>query len=54
MMENHNNVLSNRYRQIASQLTGIGMPASRKEELAWRFLFISDEEVRNDATDSRS
>jgi pilus assembly protein CpaE len=40
LMENHNNVLSGRYRQIASQLTGTECPpASKKSALSGFFSF---------------
>jgi pilus assembly protein CpaE len=40
LMENHNNVLSGRYRQIASQLTGTEWPpASKKSALGGFFSF---------------
>jgi hypothetical protein len=39
-MENHNNVLSGRYRQIASQLTGMeSVPATKKSALGGLFSF---------------
>jgi len=40
LMENHNNVLSGRYRQIASQLTGMeSVPATKKSALGGLFSF---------------
>ena len=40
LMENHNNVLSDRYRQLASQLAGIeSLPVSRKSGLGGFFTF---------------
>jgi septum formation inhibitor-activating ATPase MinD len=40
LMENHNNVLSGRYRQIASQLTGMeSPPAAKKSSLGGFFSF---------------
>jgi hypothetical protein len=39
-MENHNNVLSGRYRQLASQLTGMEPPpAAKKSSLGGFFSF---------------
>jgi septum formation inhibitor-activating ATPase MinD len=40
LMQNHNNVLSNRYRQIAAQLAGIeDSPAEKKTSLGTLFSF---------------
>jgi hypothetical protein len=40
LMQNHNNILSNRYRQIAAQLAGIDEgPAAKKSSLGSLFSF---------------
>jgi hypothetical protein len=39
LMENHNNTLTNRYRQLASQLTGIDTTTSHKKSGLSSFLF---------------
>ena len=49
-MENHNNVLSDRYRQLAAQLAGIEPLPAAKKSASRQLLFISNKEVRNDAT----
>jgi hypothetical protein len=38
LMENHNNALTNRYRQLASQLTGMDAAPAQKKSLS-SFLF---------------
>jgi hypothetical protein len=40
MQENHNNILSSRYRQIAAQLAGLDIvPANKKTSLGGFFSF---------------
>jgi hypothetical protein len=42
LQENHNNILSSRYRQIAAQLAGLDvLPATRKGSLGGFFSFPS-------------
>ena len=44
LMENHNNVLTNRYRQLAGQLTGMDATPAAKEGWSRQFP-VSNEEV---------
>ena len=45
LQENHNNVLSSRYRQIAGAVGGSGRLPIHQERLAWRVLFVPGKKV---------
>ena len=45
LMENHNNSLTNRYRDLAALLAGIEAVPDAKENRNWQLLLIRDEEV---------